>query len=61
MREDYNVDEEQAILDAIGDLGLPIITGVDIGHVPPQLAITQGAILKITSENGKGTVETYFE
>lgn len=61
MREDYDVSEEQAILDAIGDLDLPIITGADIGHVPPQLAITQGAILKVTSQNGKGTVETYFE
>lgn len=61
MREDYEVSEEQAILDAIGDLGLPIITEADIGHVPPQLAITQGAILKITSENGKGTVETYLK
>lgn len=61
MREDYDVSEEQAILDAIGDLDLPVITGADIGHVPPQLAITQGAILKVTSQNGKGTVETYFE
>lgn len=61
MREDYDVSEEQAILEAIGDLDLPIITGADIGHVPPQLAITQGAILKVTSQNGKGTVETYFE
>ena len=32
MREDYDVSEEQAILDAIGDLELPIITGADIGH-----------------------------
>ena len=61
MREDYDVSEEQAILDAIGDLELPIITGADIGHVPPQLAITQGAILKIVSENGKGTIETYLK
>lgn len=61
MREDYEVTETQAILDAIGDLRLPIITGADIGHVAPQLAITQGAILKITSENGKGTVKTYLK
>ena len=61
MREDYELSEEQAILDAIGDLDLPIITGADIGHVPPQLAITQGAILKVTSQNGKGTVQTYFK
>lgn len=61
MREDYDVTEHQAILDAIGDLRIPIITGADIGHLPPQLAITQGAILKITSQNGKGIVETYLK
>lgn len=61
MREDYDLTQDQAILDAIGDLNIPIITEADIGHVPPQLAITQGAILKITSKNGKGMVETYLK
>ena len=56
MREDYEISEKQAILDAIGNLEIPIIIGADIGHIPPQLAITQGAILKITSKDGKGTV-----
>ncbi|MCI9000484.1 MAG: LD-carboxypeptidase [Clostridia bacterium] len=56
MREDYQISEKQAILDAIGNLEIPIIIGADIGHIPPQLAITQGAILKITSKDGKGTV-----
>lgn len=61
MREDYNLTQNQAILDAIGELEIPIITDADIGHVPPQLAITQGAILKITSKDGKGTVQTKFK
>lgn len=61
MREDYDLTQDQAILDAIGDLKIPIITEADIGHVPPQLAIVQGAILKITSEYGKGMIETYFK
>lgn len=59
MREDYEINEDEAILDAIGKINIPIITGADIGHIPPQLAIMQGAILKITSKNGKGTVETF--
>lgn len=61
MRVDYDLPQDQAILDAIGDLNIPIITEADIGHIPPQLAIVQGAILKITSEYGKGTVETYLK
>lgn len=59
MRVDYEITEEEAILEAIGKLNIPIITGADIGHVPPQLAIMQGAILKITSKDGKGKVETF--
>ncbi len=61
MREDYEITFNEAILDVLKDLNIPIIIGADIGHVPPQLAITNGAILKITSENGKGKVETYLK
>lgn len=61
IREDYEISFEEAVYEQTKDLGIPIICGVDIGHVPPQLAIVNGAILKITSKNGKGTVETYLE
>ena len=40
------------------DLEIPVICDADIGHVSPQLAIVNGAILKITSKSGKGIVET---
>jgi muramoyltetrapeptide carboxypeptidase LdcA involved in peptidoglycan recycling len=29
---------------ALGDLGIPILTDVDCGHVPPHLALTNGAL-----------------
>lgn len=58
MREDYGLTFSQAVLDAIGELQIPIIIEADIGHVPPQLAIVQGAILKIESKEGKGIVKT---
>lgn len=61
MREDYDISFEEAVYEQTKDLGLPIICGADIGHVPPQLAMVNGAILKITSKNGKGTVETYLK
>lgn len=61
MREDYELTFDEACLDALGKLNIPIITDADIGHVPPQLAMVNGAILKITSENGKGIVETFFK
>ncbi len=61
MREDYGITANEAILDVIGDLDIHIITEADIGHIPPQLAMVNGAMLKITSKAGKGIVETYLK
>ena len=61
VRNDYDIDFNQTVIDAIGNLNIPIICDADIGHVSPQLAIVNGAILKITSENGKGKVETFLK
>jgi len=33
---------------ALGDLGIPIITDVDCGHVPPHLALVNGALADLT-------------
>ena len=32
-----------AVRDALGDLAVPVLHGVDVGHVPPQLALVNGA------------------
>lgn len=61
VREDYEVSFNETVKEVLGDLQIPIICDADIGHVSPQLAIVNGGILKITSENGKGKVETYLE
>lgn len=61
IRDDYGISFNETIKDAIKDLNIPIITDADIGHRAPQMAITNGAILKIISENGKGIVETKWK
>ena len=61
VREDYEISFDEAVKEALKDLKIPIITGADIGHVAPQMAILSGAVLEITSEKGKGTVKTYFK
>ena len=58
IREDYETSFNEATKIALEDLQIPVICDADIGHVSPQMAIVNGAILKITSENGKGIVET---
>lgn len=61
IREDYETNFNDSVKEALKDLEIPIICDADIGHVKPQLAIVNGAILEITSQNGKGTVKTILE
>lgn len=61
IREDYETSFNEAVKLALEDLKIPVICDADIGHVSPQMAIVNGAILKITSENGKGFVETKLQ
>lgn len=61
IRNDYDISFNEAVKDILGDLNIPIICDADIGHVSPQIATVNGAILKITSENGKGKVETFLK
>ena len=61
LSEEYDIKNNEAIKQALGRLGIPIIYDADIGHVAPQMAIVNGAILDVTFENGKGTIKTYFK
>ena len=61
IRNDYEIDFYESVKDVLGSLEIPIICDADIGHRAPQMAIVNGAILKITSENGKGVVETFLK
>lgn len=61
IREDYETNFNDTVKEALQELEIPIICDADIGHVKPQLAIVNGAILEITSQNGKGTVKTILE
>jgi muramoyltetrapeptide carboxypeptidase len=36
--------QKEAVLDALGGLGVPIISGIGCGHVPPYLPIVNGAV-----------------
>lgn len=61
VREDYETSFNEAVKVSLEDLQIPVICDADIGHVSPQMAIVNGAVLKITSENGKGIVETKLQ
>lgn len=52
----YDISFEEAVMQALQELNLPIIFEADIGHLPPQLTIINGAIAHIVSQNGKGQI-----
>ena len=58
IREDYEMSFEDVIKEALNSLNIPIICDADIGHIPPQMPIVNGAILEVTCENGKGKIVT---
>jgi len=60
LREDYDLNLENAIKDAIGSLDIPVILEADIGHIPPQMPIVNGSILEVSCENGEGTIKTFL-
>lgn len=60
IREDYEISFADAIKDALKELNIPIILDADIGHIPPQMPIVNGAILEVSCENGNGEIKTFF-
>ncbi len=55
-RSEYNISYEEAVLSVLGELHLPIIFDVDIGHKPPQFTMINGAIATVYSNQGKGKI-----
>lgn len=43
------------------ELGIPVITEIDCGHVPPQITFINGAFAEIEVNQGKGKVIQYFK
>lgn len=42
-----NMTQEEAVVDALGRLGLPIVFDMEIGHVPPHLPLINGAMATV--------------
>jgi muramoyltetrapeptide carboxypeptidase LdcA involved in peptidoglycan recycling len=46
-RDTDSLTQHQAVLDALGPLGVPIIADVECGHVPPYLPLVNGALGRV--------------
>ena len=42
-----SLTQDEAVLDALGGLGVPIIADVECGHVPPYLPLVNGARVRV--------------
>lgn len=53
----YGISFEEAVEEVLQELNVPIILEADIGHLPPQFTIINGAIVHIVSKDGKGKID----
>jgi muramoyltetrapeptide carboxypeptidase len=54
--ESETLTQKEAVLDALGGLGVPIIADVGCGHVPPYLPIVNGALGRLQFGAGSATL-----
>lgn len=57
----YGFDIEVALKKALGDLKVPIIYDVDVGHVPPQLVMINGSYGSFEYSSGKAKLIQDFK
>ena len=60
FRSDYGSTFEEAVEATLGDMGLPIITGADVGHRAPQMTMINGIPATFTYQDGKGRLTYEF-
>lgn len=54
FQSDYGYSFEEAVEGALGDLGVPVVTGADIGHRAPQMTMLNGIPAEFIYQEGKG-------
>jgi len=50
-----------AVRDALGPLGIPVVMDVDCGHVPPHLALVNGASATVTRADGEWSLRQVLD
>lgn len=50
---DGGLSQREAVLDALGGLGLPIVFDLEIGHVPPHLPLVNGAVARVVVDGDR--------
>lgn len=56
----FGVNQYNAVTDILGDLNIPIIMDLDIGHLPPMMPIICGSMASITARGNKINIKYDF-
>ena len=51
-QEMMGLDQYRAVIDVIGDFGVPIVMDADIGHLAPQMPLLLGSHASVTAAEG---------
>ena len=49
--------QRDALLNALGDLDIPVLYDLDIGHLPPQLMLINGALAHLSFGPGEWRID----
>ncbi|MCK6074726.1 S66 family peptidase [Paenibacillus silvae] len=49
-----------ALSSALGDLNVPVLYDVDLGHIPPQITFVNGAMGQVRYEKGSGSLRMVY-
>ncbi|WP_205987539.1 MULTISPECIES: S66 family peptidase [Pseudoalteromonas] len=55
-----DISSQQALLDVVSELSIPVIYDMDIGHLPPNLTLFNGAMAQVSLDNGIGSVRQWL-
>lgn len=55
------LSQRDAVLDALGGLGVPIVFDVECGHVPPYLPLVNGALARVEVDGDRRTITQQLE
>ena len=51
---------DDAAVEMLGGLGVPILLNADLGHLPPMMPMVSGAVAKVDAQDGKMKLQTLF-
>ncbi|MCT9622025.1 S66 peptidase family protein [Curtobacterium sp. C2H10] len=50
------LDQDEAVRHALGDLGIPVVLDFDTGHQPPQMPLVNGALADVVLDGPVGSI-----